>query len=238
MKKCRFCDAEISDDAIKCPACGRIQDEQDENPFTTQGKGFFERVFDSVRPLFSSPSTFFETLNPNLDITHGLMFYLVIIGIAVIADTFWNLLVGNHVRNLMMTMNPEIHNEQFNSMYMMGQVGTFFGMIFRFVFSAIQPFIMAGIYHIVLLVLGEGKNGYKATLNAVFFASTPLLLYIIPFCGSFFAFFWVIALQVIGISRLQQTTTGRALTAVLAIYILILMLLVLLISGIVLLGVN
>ncbi len=219
MKKCPFCGAEISDSCLVCPSCGKSLPTRPQNPFEDEQRTFFDRSIDTVKHVLASPADFFSSLNPQLDISKGYLYFLMILTVAVIADTFWNLFLGTQLRAFFAQMDSGLKSTPFGDLGDTGGMGIYFSMILRLVIGAIQPFITAGVYHVALLSLGEGKNGYRATLNAVFFAATPMLLYAIPLGGAFFAFFWILALQVIAISKLQSTTTGRALFSVFAIYL-------------------
>ena len=91
------------------------------------------------------------------------------------------------------------------------------------VFAVLSPltvalgiFIWSGIVHLCLMLLGGATRSYEATLRVVCFTGGAAnLFYIIPVCGSPIALVYTIVLDCIGLSRVHQITTGKALLAIL-----------------------
>jgi hypothetical protein len=81
---------------------------------------------------------------------------------------------------------------------------------------AIGAFIVAGILHLCLMIVGGAKQPFETTFRIVCFAggsADPLL--IIPICGGLIGGIWKIVLYCIGLARGHETDTGRAVLAVL-----------------------
>jgi hypothetical protein len=79
-------------------------------------------------------------------------------------------------------------------------------------------FIAAGILHGCLALLGgldRSLLGFEGSLRAVAYAYTTQLALVVPLAGGVIAFVWMLVLLVIGLGVLHDTTTGRALAAVL-----------------------
>jgi hypothetical protein len=88
-------------------------------------------------------------------------------------------------------------------------------LVFGGVMVAIGLFIFAGIYHVMLLVLGGARYDFEATFRVVCFAEAPYILILIPFCGNLIAWVWNVVLAVIGLSQTHQIGGGKAAAAVL-----------------------
>jgi len=76
-------------------------------------------------------------------------------------------------------------------------------------------FIMSGIFHICLMVVGAGKRGFETTFRVVAYASSAQVFAIVPFLGGFIIVIYNLVLWTIGFRESHRTTTGRALIAVL-----------------------
>ncbi|MDQ3262534.1 MAG: YIP1 family protein [Myxococcota bacterium] len=74
--------------------------------------------------------------------------------------------------------------------------------------------IGAGIFHLLCLLFGAGKNGFGATARAVGYSTAPLLLAGVP-CLNVVAFLYFYVLLVWGTSRVQRTDWWRPLAALL-----------------------
>ncbi len=98
----------------------------------------------------------------------------------------------------------------------LGTVGNF---ITVYIVSTAGYFLTAAVVHLFARMLG-GKKPYAETLKAVVYGNTPrFLLGWVPFVN-IPAFFWTFYLQIIGLSRLQKLSTGRAFLALLGIALL------------------
>jgi hypothetical protein len=75
-------------------------------------------------------------------------------------------------------------------------------------------FITGSLTHLFVRAFG-GRKGYGNTMKAFAYGETPLFLFgWIPFVGTLF-WVWALVLNIIGISRLHEISTGRAVGAVL-----------------------
>lgn len=72
----------------------------------------------------------------------------------------------------------------------------------------------SGVTHLALLLVGGARHGFGATLRATSYAQAPELLHVVPVCGSVMAPLWSLWLTVVGLREVHETTTLRALLAV------------------------
>ncbi|MBI1865599.1 MAG: YIP1 family protein [Nitrospirae bacterium] len=76
-------------------------------------------------------------------------------------------------------------------------------------------YVGTAILHFFLWMVGGARNGIGATFRVVCYANGIQILNAIPFCGGPIGAVWVLVAEVIGIREAHETTTGRALAAVL-----------------------
>lgn len=104
--------------------------------------------------------------------------------------------------------------------------------IWMFIVGFIGLFIASLIFHLFVVIL-IGGNGLEQTVKAVAYGATPsMLLGWVPIIN-FITPFWALALYIIGIRELHDTTTGRAAAAVLLPLILLFVLAIILTTALV-----
>ncbi len=94
---------------------------------------------------------------------------------------------------------------------------SFFLLIFMPFIIVIFTFIAAGIFHLVLMLLGGASQPFEATVRVVCFGSgSANILQIVPICGGLLATIYSIVLNCMGLARTHETDTWRAVVAVLS----------------------
>ena len=183
-----------------------------------------ESFVDTVRRVVLQPVGFFAGLPRSGSLLNPLVFALICTEISVILGGILGL-VG--VREGFVAgygfQVPE--NQDF---------GEFIGsVIFAPIGSAISVFVIAGIAHLlVMLIVGATNSGFGATFRVASYASVTSLVSWIPIIGGILGLYGIY-LAVVGIREMHQTTTGKAVIVVLfpVILILVLALLGLLVAG-------
>ena len=84
------------------------------------------------------------------------------------------------------------------------------------VFIVIMLFIGAAIVHLCLMIVGGANKSFETTFRVLAFSQGSTgPLQIIPVCGGLIAGVWALVVNCIGLARAHETTTGRAVLAVL-----------------------
>ncbi len=98
-----------------------------------------------------------------------------------------------------------------------GAIGAFVAsMFFTPIISAIVLFVCAGILHLlVALIIKPANTGFEATFRVVSYTSVAQLASWVPVLGPLVAFVASIALSIIGVREVHETTTGKAALVVL-----------------------
>jgi hypothetical protein len=79
-------------------------------------------------------------------------------------------------------------------------------------------YLNAVVTHGVAAIMGQAKRGFAATFAACAYASAPMVLLVVPACGSIVALIWLIVLTSIGMKVAHGISTGAAAASVLAPY--------------------
>jgi hypothetical protein len=99
-----------------------------------------------------------------------------------------------------------------------GLVSSFIWSLLTTPFGAvIGLFINAGVVHVCLMIVGAAYSGFEGTFRAISYAQSGYLLAAapIPMLGLLVGAVWTLVLVVIGLREAHETTTGKALLAVL-----------------------
>lgn len=81
----------------------------------------------------------------------------------------------------------------------------------------ITAFIAAGLFHLVLMLVGGAKRPFETTLRVFCFSSgSANVLQIIPICGGLVAMIYSLVLNCIGLAQTHETDSWRAVVAVLS----------------------
>ena len=81
-------------------------------------------------------------------------------------------------------------------------------------------FLMAGVHHLVLMLLGGANKGYDATYKVVSYCSVAQVFWVIPYCGFYLIAptFFCIA-NIIGLSKVHGIEGWKSSVAILAPYV-------------------
>ena len=84
------------------------------------------------------------------------------------------------------------------------------------VFIVIGLFIGSAIVHLCLMIVGGANKSFETTFRVLAFShGSTGPLQIIPVCGGLISGVWALVVNCIGLARAHETTTGRAVLAVL-----------------------
>lgn len=210
----------LNSNADKCPHCGAQMTmamptsatPETANKIITwddQGPGFI-RLWNTWKESMSHPTRFFNQMPTNAGIGKPLVYYLILEFIGVVFGAIWlSMYTALHIPFF------EFRTEQIpflRDIPLYQILGAW--VIISPLFIIIMAFIMSGIYHLCLMMLGGNKKGFEATFRSwVYSLASTSLLGIIPFCGVYVAGIWGIVLTIIGFRETHRISTGKAVLA-------------------------
>ncbi len=172
-----------------------------------QELGLFTAFFETLKLVLLSPGTAFSAMKPEGGLAEPLIFALLGCSIGCVVYFLYSLLLGSF--GIMSDRNA------LAGLMGMG-VGTVFILLFIPVFVTFGLFLGAAIVHVCLLLVGGAKRSFETTFRVICFsAGSTYPLMIVPICGGAVAGLWCLVVECIGLGRAHQTTTGRAVLAVL-----------------------
>jgi len=211
---CPSCGTSIDDPSLRvCPNCGAALLQEpvpaataaagSSVPFDDVSQPFLQRFIDTAKMAFADPVRLFSNM-PAEDITPPVVYGVITGTIGMLIGTLWHLLFGG-----LFSFAEGIGVEELaiNTTVMV------FLMLFSPIVVAVSLFIGAGIYHLMLLLVGDGSRGFGVTMRAVCYGYTPNLLAIVPICGGFVGGIWSLILVIMGGKFGHGTDWWRAILA-------------------------
>ena len=170
--------------------------------------GFFKAFFDTVIMVLTKPGEAFVMMKKEGDFL-GPMLYALIGGCA-------GLIVSVLIQIPLQSIGFMADRQ--NAMFGMGALGlwTFGYILLSPVLVIAFMFIVSGILHLCLMIVGGARRPFETTFRVVCFSSgSNSWLSMIPFCGGMISGVWNIVLEIIGVARAHEIDTGKAAMAVL-----------------------
>lgn len=180
----------------------------------------FNSLLETAKLIITAPARAYAEMKEKGDYGSPLVFAIVFIVLGAVFQAVWQIIgFGGSAAwmNWMGEMDPEMA-EMMTSMTAVNAGSAIFGIITSLVGGIIGLFIIAGIFHLVLQLLGGLKDssaGFEGTFRVVSYAQVVQLATLVPFVGGLVALVWGIILYVIGLATVHRTTQGKAVAAVL-----------------------
>jgi hypothetical protein len=174
-------------------------------------RGLLPSFFDTLGLLVSRPAEAWARMRQSGDTTSPLLFGTAVCWLSMA-------LQGILFRLLPSTMLPGFLERRFGSLGRFGGMGLAVRLILAPLIIVIVLFLGAAILHLCCMLVGalqSSTSGFEGTLRAVCYSEVSSLASIIPVVGGLIGIIWWIVLAVQGVQRLHQTTSGKAVTAVL-----------------------
>lgn len=168
-----------------------------------QQLGFFKAFFDTVSVLLSKPGEAFIMMKREGGLTDPLLFGMIGGSVGTIVSILFQIGLQSVIRT-----NTGLV-DLFGVPVVVGLL------VFSPLWLALWLFIGSGILHLCLMMLGGANRPFETTFRVVCYACGSTQLFnVIPFCGAYVAPIYYIVLVCIGLTRAQETTTGKALLAI------------------------
>jgi len=196
--------AEHRGGATTCPECGREFHAADAVPviylpWEDRARiGWLRALYETVGAMLLAPRTFFRRM-PLVGGWLSPASYLVIMGGVSL------LCVGLREYVLLLFRGqPQVTARTFLTV-----------LAFTGATGATTLVLYTGVLHLMVLLVGGAAPRMQTTARVVAYASTALLLSIIPQIGMYLSGLWLTVLTVIGLREAQELSTARAVVAVL-----------------------
>jgi hypothetical protein len=190
------------------------------------GLGFLTAFFRTMKQVLLSPTGFFRRMPVNRGMAYPLFYGVIISFFATTVGLLEQFAVSGFLGS-----SSQVEGMQGVNFFQTASL-LFYALILPILIT-VGFFIGSGIFHICLLIVGAGKQGFEATFRVVTYASSTQVFALVPFLGGFIILIYNLVLWTIGFRESHHTTTGRALIAVILPMIVVLFLVGLIIFAII-----
>jgi hypothetical protein len=166
--------------------------------------GLWQGIYQTFKAVLLSPHALFSTLTFRGGIREPLAFGLLVGGAGSMLEYFWPFLIFSGKASAFA-----------QSVFGFLGVGVIFlvMMVIIPVWATVGMFINSAVLHLLLLLVGSGKNGYEATFRVVCYSQAAQAWELIPFLGGFIGKIWMLVVQIIGLREMHETTYLRVILA-------------------------
>jgi hypothetical protein len=176
--------------------------------------GVVPAIFDTIKGVLFSPAEFYRAMPKTGGIGAPLAFGMLVGYLGLLVATIYNALtqtlIGSAFRDLEEGPLARI------APFLEGGLGFVANAILGPFYVLIGLFVGAGVYHLVLLILGQARQGFETTFRVVCYGQAAAILQVVPFCGGLVMAVWLIVVSIIGLSEAHGIGRGSAAIAVLA----------------------
>lgn len=188
-------------------------------------EGFGRALLLTLKEVLFNPATTFERMPRTTALGRPLLFAVLVGTVSAIVSMVYNV--------LSQTLSPAIAQEAYARFFQqLGMEQRMPGpreMLFWTMCSTalapflivIAAFVFSGIFHLLLMLFGGANHGYETTFRTYCYThGAASVLMMIPFCGQLVMLVWSVVVLIIGLSRSQETSPGKAAAAVLTPFVL------------------
>jgi hypothetical protein len=174
--------------------------------------GFFRAIWETIKGVLFNPIQTFAEMRTEGGIGKPILYAIILGSIGGIIGIIWQGLMST----LDLMVNQEIAKYAVNAVYL-ALMGVFMPLI-----VTVGLFISSGISHLFLIIVGGANKSFEATFRVFSYTNGSIALFqIVPFCGGIVAFVWGVVCNIIGLKEAHETTTGKAVLAILIPFLLI-----------------
>ena len=220
---CQHCGNEIVEGQVFCQHCGTRLVAEDhasgatpldagrsKTPWEDRAtNGFFNGLFKTVNEVLFSPSAFFKKMPVTGGLTDPLLYAMIVGTVGLLFLSVWHLLLHDPMQSF---VTPEMSAA---GRGISSNVASPLGTAMMPFLLIIWLFIVSGMLHLFVMIVGGAKAGFEATFRVVSYSVSPFLFMVIPYCGVLITPLWALSLFMIGIRDAHETTGGKATAAVL-----------------------
>ncbi len=173
-----------------------------------QERGFANAFIETLAMVLTKPDLAFRTMKTEGGLAEPLIYALI----GGCVGGIVSLLLSLGLQSMGLFTGQR---DAFTAMAGMG-IGMIALIVLVPVFIVIGLFIAAAIVHLCLMIVGGANKSFETTFRVLAFShGSTGPLQIIPVCGGLIAGVWALVVNCIGLARAHETTTGRAVLAVL-----------------------
>jgi hypothetical protein len=176
--------------------------------------GFGKAFLTTFRQVLFEPGPTFARLPLNGKLARPTGFFVAVVGIQLLVSLGLQMALV-----LMRGAFPQLEEEQKIAPAMLATLLPAMAVVL-FVLLIGVNFVMAAIYHLLLMLLGGATKGYEGTYKVICYSQAAQIISIVPCIGPIAAVVWYLIASITGLQKVHQTEGWKAAVAMLIPYIL------------------
>lgn len=172
-------------------------------PFEDRSLPFLQRLLRTVGMAFSEPGKLFSDLARE-DLGPPIVYGVLTGTVTAVVSILWYMLFAGTAM-----LAEGVRAEEF-------AIGTGLYILLIFLsplFTLIGLFISTAIYHLCLMIVGNGQRGFGVSFRAIAYGNTPTILGVVPICGGIVGGLWAVVLVIMAMKLGHRTDWWRAILA-------------------------
>ncbi len=174
--------------------------------------GWLDRLVETTKRVLTAPTGFFSGLPAGGGMLLPLAYALILGSLGA-----WiGLLYDTVFREAIAAWLPGFRDRYSELFPAVGRLASaLIGAVLAPILVAVQLFLLSGVVHLALLLLGGARKGFDTTFRTAAYSVAPTVVALVPFCGSLVAVVWSVFLLILGLAASHGTSKGIAAAAVL-----------------------
>ena len=189
--------------------------------------GTIRAYFLTLREVLFEPGITFAQFNPNANLLEPTWFFLITIAIQAVFAFGFELLALPHNRAAL-DVQRQLNLSAYGFLLLLPLL-----LVFGLLITLIANFVLVGLYHVVLKLLGGTRLTYRATYRVVTYSHAAQIFGVVPCLGPIVAIVMFLVAASTGLQRVHQTQYWKAVVALVVPYILCFAALLLIFSSII-----
>ena len=168
--------------------------------------GIWHGLYETFKGVLFSPEKLFSTMTHEGGLKEPLAYGLLLGSVGGMLGVFWQfLMVGESLNS---TLPSVIGQVNLGFIFLAVMIMTPF-------YILINMFVVSGILHLCLVIVGAARNGFEGTFRTVAFSQSTKILGLVPILGGLIGWVWHFIVQVIGLREMHETSYLRTIIAML-----------------------
>jgi hypothetical protein len=180
----------------------------------------FASLFPTIGRFVVRPIESFARMSLTVDLVRPVAYYVALALFAAIVNQIWGQILWDAnmrwLQSLIAAVGQGAMWQQLAPQLVRpGVLQIVLGLVLTPLIYLIALFIVTGVCHATLVLLGGGTNGFAASLRALAYTGTSSLAVVIPFVGGLLGLVWWLILGIVGLAAAHRTESWKAALAIL-----------------------
>ncbi|MDY6879322.1 MAG: YIP1 family protein [Desulfatiglans sp.] len=173
------------------------------------GLGIWQGIYQTFKQVLFSPEVLFKNLTYQGGMSEPFAFGLLVGSLGSMFNMFWQALI---MASGLITFGEPLFSGLIIGRISLGLI-FFIALILIPIRVTLGMFISSIIFHVLLLIVRGGGNGFEATFRVVSYSQAAKVWGLVPFLGGWVAWVWQLVVQIVGFREIHETSYLKVIAA-------------------------